>query len=60
MVISDEDYAILRSLSANYGVNPKKVKRLLEVIKRYELQEKRIGIYEELEAVIKQKDDYEG
>lgn len=59
MVISSEDYAILKTLCADYGVNPEKVKRLLEVIKRYELQDRRSGVFEELEAIIKQKDDFE-
>ncbi len=56
MRISKGDDDILKSLCAEYQVNPDKIKQLLTTVQNYELKDKRFGIYDALEEIIKQKD----
>jgi len=56
MRISKGDDDILKSLCTEYQVNPDKIKQLLTTVQDYELKDKRFGIYDALEEIIKQKD----
>lgn len=56
MRVSKEDDDFLKSLCAEYRVNPNKIKQLLTTVQEYELKDKRFGIYDALEEIIKQKD----
>lgn len=55
MRVSKEDEDILISLCFEYRIDPEKVKQLLITVQDYELKDKRFGIYDALEEIIKQK-----
>lgn len=55
MRISQDDYNILQKLCRENGVEPIKLLKLLSTVQDYELKDKRFGIYDVLEEIIKQK-----
>lgn len=55
MRVSKEDEDILKSLCVEYRIDPEKVKQLLATVQDYDLKDKRFGIYDALEEIIKQK-----
>jgi len=55
MRVSKEDEDVLISLCVEYRIDPEKVKQLLVTVQDYELKDKRFGIYDALEEIIKQK-----
>lgn len=56
MIISQEDQSTLKELCSEYGINIGKILKLLSTVQNYELKDKRYGIYDALEEIIKQKD----
>jgi hypothetical protein len=56
MIINKEDRNTLDELCREYGVELDKILKLLSTVQEYELKDKRFGIYEALEEIIKQKE----
>ena len=56
MRISTEEQILLSELCAEHKVSFNKVLKLLSTVQDYELMEKRMGIYDALEEIIKQKE----
>ena len=50
-----EDEDLLKNLCKTYNLSYKKVNLLLDVIKDYEMREKRMGIYDALKEIINTK-----
>lgn len=55
MRINNDDQNTLEQLCNEYGVGFDKLFRLLSTVQDYELKDKRFGIYDALEEIIKQK-----
>jgi len=55
MKISTEDQKTLQELCRECGVGLDKILNLLSTVQEYELKDKRFGIYDALEEIIKQK-----
>jgi len=61
MRINNDDQNILQNLCREYGVEINKILKLLSTVQKYELKDKRSGVYDTLEEIIKQKDcSYDG
>ena len=61
MKINNDDQNILQNLCREYGVEINKLLKLLRTVQEYELKDKRSGVYDTLEEIIKQKDcSYDG
>ena len=61
MRINNDDQNILQNLCREYGVEIKKILKLLSTVQEYALKDKRSGVYDTLEEIIKQKDcSYDG
>jgi len=55
MRINNDDQNTLAQLCNEYGVGFDKLLKLLSTVQDYELKDKRFGIYDALEEIIKQK-----
>jgi uncharacterized protein YjgD (DUF1641 family) len=49
---TEEDIELLKELCKDYGVSFDKVVELLNIVKDYELLNRRIGVYEALKVII--------
>lgn len=56
MRINNDDQNTLKRLCKEYGVEIDKLLKLLSTVQEYELKDKRFGIYDALEEIIKHKD----
>ncbi|MCB5279575.1 MAG: DNA modification system-associated small protein [Acholeplasmataceae bacterium] len=56
MRINNDDLNTLQELCHEYGVDIDKLLKLLSTVQDYELKDKRFGIFDALEEIIKQKD----
>lgn len=56
MRISNDDQSTLKELCNEYGVEFNMLLKLLSTVQYYELKDKKFGIYDALEEIIKQKD----
>lgn len=56
MSCNRDDQNTLKNLCSEYGVEINKLLKLLSTVQEYELKDKRFGIYDALEEIIKQKD----
>lgn len=55
MQMSEEEKEILSKLCDEYNVSFEKAKKLIEIEKKFEPMERRIGIYDDLKQVIRDK-----
>ncbi len=55
MTLPDDDKRLLRELCEQHGVSTEKVLKLLEVVRDYELRERRTGVYDALREILKGK-----
>ncbi len=53
MTLPDDDKRLLGELCEQHGVSTEKVLKLLEVVRDYELKERRTGVYDALKEILK-------
>ncbi|MEN6444896.1 MAG: hypothetical protein ABFC98_02485 [Candidatus Cloacimonas sp.] len=56
MKINNDDQNILQNLCREYSVDVKNLPKLLCTVQEYYPKDKRFGVYDTLEEIIKQKD----
>jgi len=59
MTLAEDDKTLLRELCEQHGVSTDKVLKLLELVRDYELKERRTGVHDALRDVLRTdyKDD---
>jgi len=51
-VLSEKERRLLEEICAKYGISFKTVENLLKVEKKYQLKERRFGVYEKLKQIL--------
>jgi len=53
MTLAEDDKTLLRELCEQHGVSTDKVLKLLELVRDYELKERRTGVYDALKDILR-------
>jgi hypothetical protein len=57
VTLADDDKRLLQELCEQHGVSTEKVLKLLDVVRDYELKDRRTGIYDALKDILKAKNE---
>jgi hypothetical protein len=55
VTLADDDKRLLGELCEQHGVSTDKVLKLLDVVRDYELKDRRTGVYDALKEILKTK-----